>query len=388
MNQTGQNTGSEAAVGHVMNEYLARSATFIHTRLRFQERFRPVVLARRTANLDEFPLESVETIVPQSKTYEVLASRIPALAKLTYYSRLAFKARGHGCALLHGHFGWAACDSLAPGRILRIPVVATFYGLDLAPFYPLRYPYSRLFAEGSLIFCEGPAMAEHLQKLGCPQAKIRIVKIGLDLEHFPFAPRERTSPLVIVQAARFVEKKGVDLSIRAFAAARPDLGPSELWLVGDGPLRPQVDALISELGVLGSVRLPGLVSHAEYRDLIRRAHICIQPSRTASDGDTEGGAPTVLLEMQAAGIPVVSTRHADIPQVVAVPEELVEEEDVEGLARALVRLARFSDAEWQERALQGRALIEAEHDARSIARRLEDLYDEASRVHRSTVMSD
>ena len=175
-------------------------------------------------------------------------------------------------------------------------------------------------------------MADTLAGIGCPHKKIRLVRIGLDLDYFPFAQRARGRPLVIVQAARLVEKKGVDLSIRAFAAARADLGESELWIVGDGPERSSLEALATELAVADSVRFVGELSHGRYRELIGEAQICLQPSRTAADGDTEGGAPTVLIELQAAGLLVVATRHADIPYVVPRDDQLADEEDVPGIA--------------------------------------------------------
>jgi colanic acid/amylovoran biosynthesis glycosyltransferase len=231
-------------------------------------------------------------------------------------------------------------------------------------------------------------MARQLVALGCPEHKVSVVKIGLDLQRLPFAPPIRSRPLVIVQTARFVEKKGIDLSIQAFAAARHRLGSSELWLIGDGDCRSDLEALAVRLRVASSVRFLGAMSHETVRETVQRAHICIQPSRTAQDGDTEGGAPTVLLEMQAIGMPIVSTRHADIPGVVAQPDKLVEEGDVDGLSDALVRLGRASDDEWSEHARRGRALVEAEHDAQRIADQLESVYLEAlgleSRRHCST----
>jgi len=83
------------------------------------------------------------------------------------------------------------------------------------------------------------------------------------------------------------------------------------------------------------------VGAERHGDLIRRlaaATVLIHPSRTAVDGDSEGGAPTILLEAQAIGTPIVSTRHADIPHVA--PEGpgvyLCRECDVEALGDALV----------------------------------------------------
>jgi colanic acid/amylovoran biosynthesis glycosyltransferase len=119
------------------------------------------------------------------------------------------------------------------------------------------------------------------------------------------------------------------------------------------------------------------VSYAEYRSLVARAQAGLQPSRTAADGDTEGGAPTVILELQAMGIPVVATRHADIPFVVPRPQELVAEEDVDALAEALCRVANETETERRARTGEARAFVEARHDAAVTAAGVEDVYLEA-----------
>jgi colanic acid/amylovoran biosynthesis glycosyltransferase len=366
----------------VINTYLGRSATFVHTTLRFQRNLHPVVLARQVENLAEFPLDTVVRLLPDNKNYRRLARRAPRWAAKNYDRKLARAAVRYHCELLHAHFGWAACDSLPVREELALPLISTFYGRDLAPEYAQNYPYGQLFDEGAYFLCEGHYMAGQLVALGCPEHKVRVVKIGLDLQRFPFAPPIRSRPLVILQTARFVDKKGIDLSIQAFAAARSRLGSSELWLIGDGDGRSDLEALAVRLRCASSVRFLGAMSHAAVCETVQRAHICIQPSRTAQDGDTEGGAPTVLLEMQAIGMPIVSTRHADIPGVVAQPDKLVEEGDVEGLAEALVRLGRAPDDEWSEHARRGRALVETEHDARRIADQLESVYLEALGLER------
>ena len=182
--------------------------------------------------------------------------------------------------------------------------------------------------------------------------------------------------MILLQTSRFVEKKGVDLSIRAFADVRRRLPRAELWLVGDGPLRAELESLAVDLDVSDAVRFMGALSHARYRELLVDVDLCLQPSRTTSDGDTEGGAPT-LLEMQASGIPVVSTRHADIPSVVPFDDALAAEEDVAGIAAAIVRLAEEADTAWLRRAEVGRRYVENEHDARKISQLVERHYDEA-----------
>jgi len=370
---------TRVAVGHTVLRYLPRSATFVYTAIRFQRAFRPVVLAERTENLAEFPVEGLHRLIHPNRTaVRRAADRLSAHARgfsRTYDYRLTRAARSSGCALLHAHFGWAGCASLAARARLDIPLVTTFYGHDLSDSRGSNY--GSLFEDGALVICEGPAMAQHLTALECPASKIRTIRIGLDLEQFPFMQKRRARPLVLVQACRFVEKKGVDLSIRAFAAARPRLGQSELWLIGDGDQRQVLERLAARLGVSDAVLFLGMLAHADYREAIRRAHVCIQPSRVASDGDTEGGAPTVLLEMQALGIPVVSTRHADIPSVVVEPARLSAEGDVYGLADELVRLSEIADSDWIALAERGRAFVATHHDARVVATELEGVYREA-----------
>jgi glycosyltransferase involved in cell wall biosynthesis len=370
-------------VGHVVDQYLPTTETFIYTQLRFQQRARPVVLARRTANLDRFPIASVKVLrgpPPVTTSYQRLNSFYARVYWRMHARGLISAARASRCDLLHAHFGAEGYHSLRAAEGLGVPLVTTFYGFDLAlPSGDREWTrrYTELFAEGARFCVEGPAMAKTLQALGAPVDRIRVVPIGIDLAHFPYRPPRRDGKLVVFQAARFTDKKGFDLSIRAFASARDELPDAELWLVGDGPLRTELESLAEELRIGDAVRFLGLVDHARYRELLEGAHIAIQPSRTAADGDTEGGAPTVLLEYQARGIPYVATRHADIPFVSGNPELLVDEEDSDGLAEMLVRLGTASDQKLDEIARNGLEHVRQRHDASRVAETLAAVYEEA-----------
>jgi colanic acid/amylovoran biosynthesis glycosyltransferase len=367
------------AVGHVVHRYLNRSETFIYTALRFQTAFRPIVFARFTDHLDEFPICELRELRPDRRRVRRAARRLAVLvggySRDGYDFELGRGARAAGCVALHAHFGPTGSRSLQAAKRLGVPLVTTFYGRDVSDSFGCSY--DALFRDGDVFVCEGPAMAESLRDTGCPAERIRLVRIGIDLALFEYSPPTRSSPFIVLQAARFVEKKGIDLSIRAFASALPSLQAAELWLLGDGELRHELEALALELGVANRVRFLGMLSHGEYQAVIRAAHVAIQPSRTAVDGDTEGGAPTVLLEMQASGIPIVATKHADIPFVVPRPDRLVKEEDVDGLAAALVEIASISDTEYRGRAEQGRTFVEETHDARVTAEGIAAVYREA-----------
>jgi colanic acid/amylovoran biosynthesis glycosyltransferase len=375
-------------VAHYIRTYLARSATFVHTQLRFQPAGPKVVFAPDVEHTDEFPVEHLVRLhMPEMSKPRRAADRAKAAAAgyaNAHDHRFARGLREFGADVIQAHFGTGAWFALPVARRAGLPLVVTFYGYDLA--LPARDPewrrrYDELFGAGTAFVCEGPAMARQLVAIGCPEEKVHVVKIGLDLDQFAFRPRfpgERR-PLVFAQTARFVDKKGVDLSIRAFAAAQDRLGGAELWLIGDGQPRASLERLAEELGVSGSVRFLGMLPHDEYREALQRVDVAIQPSRTAADGDTEGGAPTVLLEAQAIGMPVVATRHADIPEVVADRDALADEGDVEGIAGAMVHVATMGEDEWLARARAGRDLVASEHDARVTARRLAEIHSRAAR---------
>lgn len=100
-------------------------------------------------------------------------------------------------------------------------------------------------------------------------------------------------------------------------------------------------------------------------------HIFLHPSVTAVDGDTEGGAPVCIAEMLATGMPLVSTWHCDIPEVVGTAHQayLAEERDIDGLVVALIRLLGHSER-WTVLAQEGRQHIEKEYSQAHQAKRL------------------
>lgn len=374
-------------VGHLMDRYLNRTQTFVYTLLRHQTEFRPVVLTKLTENLDEFPFEPIHEIRPTGAPLtRRVGRRLAAKAQgfrdaydYTYTRTLAAAIRESGCVVLHAHFGQVALSNLSSVQRVGLPLVTSFYGWDIPT--AAGSAHDALFQAGSRFVCEGPVLAQRLAAVGCSTEKISVVRIGIDLDRFDLTERTRTDPLIVLQTARFVEKKGVDLSIRAFANARRQLPGAELWLVGDGPLRADLENLANRLGISRSVKFLGMKSHDEYRTVLRQAHVGINPSRTARDGDTEGGAPTVLLEMQASGIPIVATRHADIPYVVPDPERLVPEEDVGALAERLVEVATISDAEYRARGAAAHAFVADHHDADVVAHQLAEVYRDVLALH-------
>lgn len=284
-------------------------------------------------------------------------------------------AKEAGCELLHSHFGNHAWNDLAASRALGIPHVATFYGFDVNQLprnsSVWRKRLRELFVEISAVLCEGPHMAACLRELGCPEHKIRMMPLGIEVEKIRFVPRQwsDSDPLRVLIAAAFREKKGIPYAIAALGRLARDVR-LHVTIVGDAgrdrasrrEKRRIVDA-VRMAGLGATTSFLGYVDHNTLRALAYEHDVFVSPSVTASDGDTEGGAPVAIIEMAASGMPVVSTRHCDIPFVIGPHSErfLAAERDVDDLERCLRAL--LSETNWDVIAQASRAHIMMQHDA-------------------------
>jgi len=188
-------------------------------------------------------------------------------------------------------------------------------------------------------------MKQVLINFGANPDQITITPSGADSKLFYGASPESHPPVVLF-VGRLVAKKGPLDALEAFVRARNRLEPAiamamRLRLIGDGPMRTALENRIEELDLSECVEMLGVRSPQEIADRMRRSRCLLLPSRTAPDGDSEG-CPVVVLEAQLSGLPVISTFHAGIPEVVLNGETglLSQEGDVEGLASALMRISR------------------------------------------------
>lgn len=149
------------------------------------------------------------------------------------------------------------------------------------------------------------------------------------------------NPPLFVGVGRFVEKKAPHLTLLAFRRVLDACPEARLRLLGDGPLMPVCRDMVRGLGMEHAVELPGAVPHAEVAEAMRGARAFVQHSVRAADGDCEGN-PVAVMEAGAAGLPVVATRHAGIPETVldGTTGLLVDERDVDGMAERMIELAR------------------------------------------------
>jgi colanic acid/amylovoran biosynthesis glycosyltransferase len=360
-----------ARVAHVIESCFNRTETFVYEQVLAPGPFEAWCLAGRIQNATEFPLERVRLCEVQWNGRRPWDLVDRALWKVRPDHELPFWRcmREVRPALLHAHFGHTGHRVVGIARKYRLPLVTSFYGRD-ASSLPREADWmprlQQLFANGDAFLAEGPQMRARLIDLGCPPGKVRIVPLLIDLDRYDWQPRvlDPVQPLRLLFVGRFVPKKGLPVLIRALARARPQLRALDLVVIGSGSatVEAEMKNLVRELGLTDVVRFTGSLPRSAVLAEMARAHILIAPSHTGPDGDTEGGAPTILLEAQAAGLPVLSTRHADVPFVSAAPyrEFLAAENDVEDLTARLLAIVQAS-ARWPEMGREGRAHVERQH---------------------------
>jgi colanic acid/amylovoran biosynthesis glycosyltransferase len=369
---------------HLSHSFLPVTQNWIYSQLQNLPECRSLVLCRFTENGKTFPWPDVYAAYPRPGI-----NRATGLA----FSRLtASYAPGLGRSvierehpqILHGHFAFESWRNIGLVRASNIPLVTTFYGFDVDKLprrAVWRRRYARLFHEGAAFITEGQFMAGRLRDLGCPNEKIRVVKIGIDLDRIK--PREPAKPDSVVNVL-FVglsrEKKGPLDAAAAFARAGREYPGMVLHLVGDGAYRARAAELLKEAGMLDKACFHGMLPYEAFLNLLGKSDILLAPSVTAADGDTEGGAPVSVIEALAAAIPVVATSHCDIPNIVnhGTTGLLSKEHDIAGIAAHLGMLAgnpamRFSMGR------AGRLYAEKEHDIRMQAAKIRTVYEEVLR---------
>lgn len=375
---------------HSTPVWLPQTQTWMYQQIaRLPEWVESHVVCERTEHLDQFALphiHSLEQAAPVRQRWDRLMLQLRLRRHLGLLVSVACK---HHVPLLHSNFGNIGWANRGAVRAAKLKHVVSFYGLDVN-YLPQQNRkwfkhYRNLFREVDRILCEGPHMARCIVALGCPEEKIRVHHLGVDLESLPYRPRTRQEgePLRILLAASFQEKKGLPYALEALGRLQHEL-PIEVTVIGDARNEPRSLAekqrileVISRTRLGEKVRLLGYQPHATMHAEAERHHLFLSPSVTASDGDTEGGAPVSLIEMAASGMLLVSTTHADIPSVIRHEETglLAPERDVDALVTHLRYLAKHPER-WPAMLDAGRRHIEAHYDAKKQGLALAERYQE------------
>lgn len=340
--------------------YLHRSETFIYEQLIGHKRVKPIVLTRNPVNLDQFPYSPIYLL----KSYKGFSRWL--------------KQKEIKC--LHARFGPAGLELLKIANTTGIPLITSFHGFDATKRvnkYPrYRWALKRLFRSGKAFTVVSEHMKKKLLELGCPAKKICTIHSGIDLEKFPPQPLPPVSQGAyrLLSVGRLTEKKGMDILIRSFIHVRKRYPETTLTIVGEGEEQRNLRRLIRVYKLQKYVMLKGALSHQEVQKELAECHLFVLACKTAKDGNQEG-IPNVLMEAMATGRPVISTRHAGIPELIEHNQTgfLVPEKRPLQLAEMINRTLD-SSASWPQLIAQAREKVEQQHDIRVQRVKLENLY--------------
>ena len=294
---------------------------------------------------------------------------------------------GRPPAVMHAHFGRGGALALPLARALDIPLFVTFHGGDatkqthqrsrlLPSVYQRRL--ARMHDYVCAYLCVSDFVAGRLRAQGFPQAKLRTHYIGVPLTQMA-PPTARTADAPLLFVGRFVEKKGIDTllaAMRLVAASNPAI---RLEIAGSGPLHHHMRTQASDLP---GVTFLGWQTPDQLAARLASCSAMVVPSQQAANGDCEG-LPTVVLEALRAGVPVVATRHAGIPEIITDGETglLVKERDPAALAAAILRHYAMGDAA-QTFVNAGQKRLRVDFDAAQQSRRLQQILLDAAPVNR------
>lgn len=225
----------------------------------------------------------------------------------------------------------------------RLNFVVHFHGVDA---YSPEYTgsngeaYTEIFKDAAAIVGVSRHMCSQLRALGCPESKIHYVPYYVDPLTFTSVDPESKPPHLLA-VGRFVEKKAPIATLAAFKRALAEVPDAHLHMIGDGPMLAACKQFAKAENFSNSVTFLGEQPHTAVAGLMDQVRAFVQHSVVASDNDHEG-TPVAIIEAQISGLPVVSTYHAGIPDVVVNEKTgfLVDEYDIETMATRMVELAK------------------------------------------------
>ena len=284
--------------------------------------------------------------------------------------------------IIHCQFGTIGPAALMfrQAGLLQGKLVTIFRGIDISRHIQEQGEdvYDELFAQGDFFLANCEFFRRRAIKLGCNPQKIVVHGSGLDCQKFAFQPRQFPvdGPVRIATIGRLVEKKGIEYAIRAVDRIARAYRNLEFCIIGDGPLKGSLQNLIDKLDMNAIVKLLGWKQQQEIIELLNTCHLFVAPSVTAADGNQDAPVNT-LKEAMAMGLPVVSTYHGGIPELVedGVSGFLVPERDADAIATKLIHLIEHPEL-WHDFGKAGRAQVEAKYDMNKLNDELIEIYQQ------------
>ena len=254
--------------------------------------------------------------------------------------------------LIIAHFGpngYLATQLRTLGVFLG-PIATVFHGFDMSEQRILNQyqkAYQTLFEQGDLMLPISNLWKERLISWGCNENKIRVHRMGVNLEQLPIRTPTQPlkKPLRVICIGRMTEKKGIEYAIEGVALASKYISV-ELNIIGGGELLPHVQSLIIQHQAQDYIHCLGPQTHQVVKEYLDSSDVFLLPSVTAPSGDMEG-IPVALMESMACGLLTLTTRHSGIPELVddGINGFLTDERNAQQIANKLLDISQLSQIE-------------------------------------------
>jgi glycosyltransferase involved in cell wall biosynthesis len=223
---------------------------------------------------------------------------------------------------------------------------------------------------------------------GLDPDKAKVLANGIDIERFRPAPHAPGRPFRFAGTGRLVEIKGFHVLIEAVGLLAKTRRAFKVSLIGDGPLRPEFERRITELGIGDLIELLGKRDASFLQSYLPQQDCFVLPCVIAKDGNRDG-MPLALREGMACGLPAISTQLLGLHETVSPGTgTLVPPDDPPALAGAMAAMIDLPPAEHAKVAAAARAKAEAEfsllHEVSTIARWMTDEKKEEETHHGDT----
>lgn len=242
--------------------------------------------------------------------------------------------------LVYAEFGITGAEAIGICKEAKIPLIVNFHGADSSVKSILKdytYKYQELFQFAKKIIAVSEDMRNRLIEMGCPEEKVIYIANAASSTFLEVKPQYSEEAFLCI--GRFVDKKAPYYNILSFQKVIKQFPDAKLYMIGDGPLFETCRNLVNKLGLENNVILLGIQPQNVILEFCSRVKGYVQHSITSTNGDVEG-MPIAVLEASAAGLPVISTKHAGIPDVIIHEKTgfIVKEHDVDGIADYMIRI--------------------------------------------------
>lgn len=339
---------------HLINTFLTPTMTFIYNEISaLKEEIDIVVVCHKRLNEEKFPFETIRIIQHSNidRTANFLNKKIHRTDR-NYWFRAARSLKRiieeEQPDLIHCQFGNSFVFLKDQLPNIDIPIVVSFHGFDASsalerPAYVRQL--NRYFDERVFPIFVSHDMRRTFQAKGIQFQNETILYYGTNVEAFQRTNYKLAEPFSFLQISSLTEKKGHTYTLKAFAQLLKTIEPPypQLLIGGDGPFREAIEREIEELGIGEHVHLLGLMDNEQVKQAMENASCFVHHSITSKVGSKEG-IPNVIMEAMAMELPILSTYHAGIPELVenGTHGYLFEEKDVKTCAQRMKEIMSWS----------------------------------------------